>query len=441
MAKNLVNVSLESSVTSSDGKIKINRKNATALASALKAAQQLYAAGAIESEYSSDIKSIAGLLNSAVEDAITKALGGGRIKAGSGGFYPDYVIYEDGELTYKELKLITTQERTDNKTGEITFVRENRVKLAGGGGVTINRGVQEITTGFTSTAQTKGKTTTYETTASTAMVNTTRFVDTLLAVKDNAASIIRLLEGRTTIAQGLKATIVAKANSIEIPITHGGVLKLVSINFDWESIKKAVLSRKMRISIKPSSGDGIAIQIYFNTAIINAGLKAANLDTLKVIDGPHGKFIQEALAKIATLPYAGSAKQIKLFLKELNFDFAARYIPGSVIISQGTVKYKNPPNIESSDTKQKFITNAQWIVLTQRRLGETMLRPGEPEPPNLKERDGRFRSSVEVFANYRTSTLQYLYNPLYSSLKRYGYRPDLQVEGAIREVAQSLYEI
>jgi hypothetical protein len=93
----------------------------------------------------------------------------------------------------------------------------------------------------------------------------------------------------------------------------------------------------------------------------------------------------------------------------------------------------------AQEPKQKFISGVQWTVLTQRRLGETMLRLGEPEPPELKERSGRFRSSVQVFANYRTNTLQYLYNPLYSSLKRYGYRPDLQVETAIREVAQALY--
>lgn len=93
----------------------------------------------------------------------------------------------------------------------------------------------------------------------------------------------------------------------------------------------------------------------------------------------------------------------------------------------------------SEEPKQKFISGVQWTVLTQRRLGETMLRLGDPEPPYLKERSGRFRSSVQVFANYRTSTLQYLYNPLYSSLKSYGYRPDLQIETAIRDVAQSLY--
>lgn len=98
---------------------------------------------------------------------------------------------------------------------------------------------------------------------------------------------------------------------------------------------------------------------------------------------------------------------------------------------------KEPINRKPS--KQSFISGVQLTVLTQKRLGDTMLRFGNPEPPNLKERSGRFRGSVRVAPNYRTQTLQYLYNPLYSSLEQYGYRPDLQVEGAIRTVAQALF--
>lgn len=100
---------------------------------------------------------------------------------------------------------------------------------------------------------------------------------------------------------------------------------------------------------------------------------------------------------------------------------------------------KASKNKDNPKEKQQFISGIQWTVLTQKRLGETMLRLGDPEPPELKERSGRFRSSVQVSANYRTRTLQYIYNPLYSSLHKYGYRPDLQIETAIREVAQSLY--
>ena len=78
-------------------------------------------------------------------------------------------------------------------------------------------------------------------------------------------------------------------------------------------------------------------------------------------------------------------------------------------------------------------------MLTQRRLGETMSRFGEPYPPDIKERSGRFRRSVEVTANYRTRMLAYTYNPLYRALEHYGYHPELQVERAIRDVAQELF--
>jgi hypothetical protein len=104
-----------------------------------------------------------------------------------------------------------------------------------------------------------------------------------------------------------------------------------------------------------------------------------------------------------------------------------------------TVFFPEAKKKSTRQSPQSFISGAQWTVLTQRRLGETMLRLGEPEPPELKERTGRFRGSVQVFPNYRTRILQYTYNPLYRSLEKYGYRPDLQVETAIREVAQSLY--
>jgi hypothetical protein len=159
-------------------------------------------------------------------------------------------------------------------------------------------------------------------------------------------------------------------------------------------------------------------------------------------------FIKYAIKQFSS----GSAKtDVNIFLKEL-LSIAIEFEKGS----DTPIEYESniPKQIQGTsslginysglktakkESKQSFISGVQWTVLTQKRLGETMLNLGEPEPPDLKERSGRFRSSVQVFANYRTSTLQYIYNPLYSSLHKYGYRPDLQVETAIREVAQSLY--
>ena len=163
-----------------------------------------------------------------------------------------------------------------------------------------------------------------------------------------------------------------------------------------------------------------------------------------VIDKDYIKFLQETTSQIQkvkitnkkqtfTIDLLPALKGSQVFGAEITRSIKVR--PSDTFIGTATIETKT---IEQP-SKQSFISGVQWTVLTQKRLGETMLRLGEPEPPELKERSGRFRSSVQVFANYRTSTLQYIYNPLYSSLRRYGYRPDLQVETAIREVAQSLY--
>jgi hypothetical protein len=164
----------------------------------------------------------------------------------------------------------------------------------------------------------------------------------------------------------------------------------------------------------------------------------------KLIDKDYLKFLETTTSEVQKV-------QVTNNKKTFNIDLLPTLKGSQVFGAEITRSIKVRPSdtfrlygvsaapVERKETKQAFISGVQWTVLTQKRLGETMLRMGEPEPPELKERTGRFRGSVRVFANYRTMTLRYLYNPLYSSLKRYGYRPDLQVETAIREVAQSLY--
>jgi hypothetical protein len=115
---------------------------------------------------------------------------------------------------------------------------------------------------------------------------------------------------------------------------------------------------------------------------------------------------------------------------------------GSIPITSATL---NPASAEETlnrkgTTKQRFISAVQWTTLIQKRLGDTMLRFGAPEPPNLKWRTGdNFVDSVKINVNYKTNMIMYWYNPFLDSLRQYGYRPDLQVAKATREVAQQLY--
>jgi hypothetical protein len=182
-----------------------------------------------------------------------------------------------------------------------------------------------------------------------------------------------------------------------------------------------------------ASIEGKAIVVSIRDNFQNNFIRELNesyLDIKKAQKGYKKQFTVNG--KRYTIDYLPIQKGEELFGIEITNSIKAR--PVDTFMIRAPI-----PQEADKVSKQSFISGIQWTVLTQKRLGETMLRLGEPEPPELKERSGRFRSSVQVFANYRTSTLQYMYNPLYSSLKRYGYRPDLQVETAIREVAQSLY--
>lgn len=229
----------------------------------------------------------------------------------------------------------------------------------------------------------------------------------------------------------LRKIFYAKASSLVLATNQDGTgnklvfLQIPVSKFNENFFKANITDKAIKISINNS----------FQNAIIN------------FVNETHIKAIQRSTSRPVKETIIAAGKKVEV-------DFISRNIlSGSLSYGleiTNSIKTRPTDTIRprvtlpketqsKKESKQSFISGVQWTVLTQRRLGETMLKLGDPEPPDLKERSGRFRGSVQVFANYRTSTLQYIYNPLYSSLHKYGYRPDLQVETAIREVAQSLY--
>lgn len=175
----------------------------------------------------------------------------------------------------------------------------------------------------------------------------------------------------------------------------------------------------------------VSIRDNFQNKFIKE-LNEALLDEQKYVKGYKKSF--KVGNKTYKIDYLPAIKGQQLFNMEITNSIKAR--PVDTFILKANVPTKQ---ISKKDTTQQFISSAQWTALTQKRLGDTMSRFGEPKVPNLKERSGRFRASVQVTANYRANLLQFSYNPLYSSLQAYGYRPDLQVKRSIREVAQQLY--
>lgn len=175
----------------------------------------------------------------------------------------------------------------------------------------------------------------------------------------------------------------------------------------------------------------VSIRDNFQATFIKE-LNASYLDVQKAQKGYKKSFTVGA--KTYKIDYLPIIKGEELFDIEITNSIKARPVDTFIISVQTPTQAAEQPK-----QTQKFISSAQWTYLTQKRLGDTMLKYGNPQAPDLKERSGRFRQSVQVTANYKSSLLQFEYNPLYSSLYAYGYRPDLQIQKSIRAVAQELY--
>ena len=61
---------------------------------------------------------------------------------------------------------------------------------------------------------------------------------------------------------------------------------------------------------------------------------------------------------------------------------------------------------------------------------------GNPTPPNIYERSGTFRGSIQAVANMNTQVIDYFYLPYYDSLQKYGYQVDDLVSRSIRDIAK-----
>jgi hypothetical protein len=397
-----------------------------ALASALKLNQKIYAIAFRAPKGSatkSKLNKIAKILNTQVEAALIRALGGGKIQEGRGGFFPDfYTAIESGE----ELKAVSTKEE-DGK-----FVRTSAVKVAGGEGISLKRGTQELVTGFGA----GGK-------AETAEFATTRFVNSLIRNKNDSRAILKLLDGKGQAAQAVKASLSAKTNFINIPVVFQGVTQNRRIEFTWPEIRKAVQKGGFRFSVKETD-TGIKFQAYFTAGTITKALNDMDKVIVKELtSGQLGNILRDIVSSIMALPSKGGVKDLKQFLTESGFSqYAMEYIAGSAIISKGTIAIKKGKG-QNRKKSQQFISTAQLTALVQKRLAQIMPRGPRRGPPLsdniLTERTGRFRKSVTAIPNYRKSMIRFIYDPIYKTFIDSPRNPDEFITRSIREVTQSLY--
>ena len=205
---------------------------------------------------------------------------------------------------------------------------------------------------------------------------------------------------------------------------------------------------RFRTSVRPTP----LLEASFKPQDITEKIKKAQATANMKISDNFLKFAQNYIRQKAA---EGAVKQDSLEkIYSFLYAFFNEFKEGGLTPFIQRAKLEKPPKIgpvnsgitirgASMGTKQKsaqrFISGVQLSRLVQKRLGQTMRKSGEPQKPDLTERSGRFRNSVQILANYKKSVIAYKYNPLYESLKRYGYTPDEQVGKATREVVQSLF--
>jgi hypothetical protein len=223
-------------------------------------------------------------------------------------------------------------------------------------------------------------------------------------------------------------------------------------------LTKANFSKYFKIRFRERNG-AFRVSIIANAALTN-DLKKQGTDITQIVLRAQLKAVGSETFGEGFLGYLGrqlsqgerKTKDIGAFLA-IGLAFAREFDAKPFVVksdlnlplaasikTSGTVRSKTDRQKEKETLDSGFISSVQLSALVQKRLGQTMEKSGMAEPPDLKERTGRFRRSVQVIPNYRRAVMRYLYNPLYDGNLRYGYRPDLQVAEATRDVVQAIFK-
>jgi hypothetical protein len=434
----ITNIKVESSVT-------FEGKNYPTLTAFLEVRRIL---GASRFKYKNSNQTLSQGINSAytltgnlMDEVVAKAMGASSVvnTAGHGVIFDNIIVNNDNTIEISENKLVSS---LVSESGIVQKVSE--ISVAGGSGINIAPGSKTLFTGsaidiknITLASGTLGDKVDISNALGKVEVSFSKyFISELIKNKDNQPALKKLLgSNRSQAAIALRKNFELKSSDIRVVLNINGRAIVRSIGWKWSDIES---DPRAKISIKPDGKGGVDFNIYFTESLVKEALNKTET-ILRQKEIQIGKDVAESLAK----QLAAFSPAVLEYLNSYSLGLSRSYDVGSLLVSKGKItdnsKITRKISTVSKPTPQKFISSAQWTYLVQKRLGDSMLSFGEPEPPDIKERSGRFRRSVDVTANYRTKTIQYTYNPLYRSLEHYGYHPELQVERSIRQVAQDLY--
>lgn len=391
---------------------------------------------------SQGINSAYTLTGNLMDEIVSKAIGASAVvnTAGHGVIFDNIVINNDGTIEMSENKLVSSVVSAEGIVEKVS-----QISVAGGGGINLSPGVKTLFTGetmdITNITLSKGaisdKVDLSNALGKVEVSFSKYFISELIKNKDNQTALKKLIgSNRSEAATALRRNFELKSSDIRVVLNINGRAIIRSIGWTWKDIQN---NSRAKIDVVPDGTGGVNFNIYFTESLVRDALnKTETILRQKEIE------ISQDIAESLAAQFATFSPEVIAFLDSYSINLSRTYDVGSLLVGRGKVKdtskiVRKPAQQKEQKTTQQFISNAQWTVLTQRRLGESMLTFGEPEQPDIKERTGRFRRSVAVTANYRTKIIQYTYNPLYRGLEHYGYHPELQVERAIRQVAQDLY--
>lgn len=249
-------------------------------------------------------------------------------------------------------------------------------------------------------------------------------------LKNNPSALFSVLLANETTKR-----LISNYNSINLDIKYSGKTTTKSIRFTDSDIIAGIKEGRITISVE-SKAPITTISIRLKVDTLVKAINSANSLIVKELSGSLGRTIAKIIAEETALPSSAAMSDVRTFLESIGLGYVLRYVQGAEVNRTQLIE-KTISNKEVG--YQSFLSTIQWTALVQARLGKSMERLGEPDPPDIKERTGRFRSSVLVSPDYKRDKIRFTYMPLYTSLERYGYNPDLQVKAAITEVAQQQF--
>lgn len=382
----------------------------------------------IDGKQKTQLNSLVTRLNQIFDEALAQEFGAKVIPSRSGrGAVPDNLRINDGTISENKNVIVGT---SVGANGSLIIEKARGISLTSG--IKLKE-LQSVYTGYSA------KTKQLETTPVNfkgKLLN--QLVD--LSKKNQTEIKSFLAKTRNPNVIALKKNFELKQNDIKTALVFGGTTHVASIGWTWKQILAprsgaAVVLKK--VVDKDGTVTDVQFNIVFSEALVTKALrKAIKQGNIKAIAAPNGiiDIYNRVITKSGVPPTLATIAAIDRLFSTV---YTTRAVKGSVKVYSVNLsaRFEESKPIQ----RQKFISGVQISALVQRKLESSMATTGAARPWKLKNRTNTFIKSVQVFPNYKTQTMKYLYNPVYKSLEAYGYDPDKQVEGSLRAVLRERY--